>query len=157
MSYFQDLSPCSYFGRWEESLLAVGWLDSEHAFTKGAVGEDFFAGLIRLCMQPWQPAVFAGRHPCPFCRFTGGHGGVTYQGMTVSIGAENVFVPGLERVFVAPTMIAHYIDAHEYVPPQVFQEAVLRCPEMRSMAYLKAVKALGLKRERAIDAGPESP
>ncbi|MCY1044054.1 hypothetical protein OV208_22245 [Corallococcus sp. bb12-1] len=157
MAYFQDLAPCSYFGRWEASLLAVGWLESEHVFTKGAVGEDFFAALIRLCMQPWQPAVLAGRHPCPLCRFTGGPGPVTYQGLTVSIGAANVFVPALERVFVAPTMIAHYIDAHEYAPPQVFQEAVLRCPEMRSMAYLKAIRAQGLKREETFGAGPKSP
>ncbi|RKH13038.1 hypothetical protein D7V97_06655 [Corallococcus sp. CA053C] len=154
MSFFQDLAPCSYFERWESSLLAVGWLDSGHAFTKGAVGEEFFAALIRLCVQPWAPAVFAGRHPCPLCRFTGGPGSVTYQGMTVSIGEANVFVPGLARVYVAPTMIAHYIDAHEYAPPMVFQDAVLRCPEMRSMAYLKAIKALGLKRDTTMDVGP---
>ena len=154
MAFFQDLSPCSYFERWESSLLAVGWLDNGHAFTKGTVGEEFFAALIRLCVQPWQPAVLAGRHPCPLCRFTGGPGAVTYQGMTVSIGGANVFVPGLERVFVAPTMIAHSIEAHEYAPPMVFQEAVLRCPEMRSVAYLKAIKALGIKRETTMDVGP---
>ncbi|CAM3806391.1 hypothetical protein COSO111634_26030 [Corallococcus soli] len=34
MAYFQDLSPCFCFGQWEELLLAVGWLDSEHGFTE---------------------------------------------------------------------------------------------------------------------------
>ncbi|NNB86422.1 hypothetical protein HJC10_33875 [Corallococcus exiguus] len=47
-------------------------------------------------------------------------------------------------MFIAPTMIVHYIDAHEYVPPMEFQEAALKCPEMRSMAYLKAIRACGI-------------
>ena len=49
-----------------------------------------------------------------------------------------------DHVFVGPIMIPHYIDAHEYSPPTDFQEAVLRCPEMRSVAYLRELKSRGL-------------
>jgi hypothetical protein len=144
MAFFEDLSSCSYFGKWEESLVAVGWLESEDKLTKGPVGEGFFAALVRLCVEPWQPLAVAGRQPCSFCRFTKGPGQLSYRGMTVVLGAANVFVPGAERVFVAPTMIVHYIDAHEYAPPLEFQDAVMRCPEMKSIAYLKEMKARGI-------------
>lgn len=144
MAHFQDLTPCNYFPWWEQ-LLAVGWLENGHAYPRGAVDEKFFAALFRLCVKPWWPPVAtAGFHRCSLCRFTGGPGGMSYQGAGVSFGTGNVIVPGEERVFVAPTMILHYIDAHEYVPPKEFQEAVLKCPEMRSMAYLKAIKARGV-------------
>jgi hypothetical protein len=35
--------------------------------------------------------------------------------------------------------MAHYIDAHEYCPPEEFQKAVLACPEMKSLAYMQAL------------------
>ncbi len=38
-----------------------------------------------------------------------------------------------------------HIDAHQYRPPDVFQQAVMACPEMRSMPYLKAIRANGPK------------
>jgi hypothetical protein len=144
VTFFKDLDSCSYFGKWEELLTAVGWLEDGNDFAKGTVREDFFTALVRLCAEPWQPVAVAGRQPCPFCRFTKGPGQLLYGGMTVALGAANVFVPGVDRVFVAPTMIVHYIDAHEYAPPPEFQDAVMRCPGMKSFAYLKAMKARGI-------------
>jgi hypothetical protein len=40
---------------------------------------------------------------------------------------------------VAPSLILHSMDAHEYAPPAAFCEAVLACPPMRSMDYLRAI------------------
>ena len=40
---------------------------------------------------------------------------------------------------VSVECIAHYVDAHGFCPPATFQEAVLRCPEMRSRAFLEAL------------------
>ncbi|MCP3163829.1 DUF7919 family protein [Myxococcus qinghaiensis] len=144
MAYFADLAPCSYFPAGQDVLLSVGWLEEGHSFTQGVVSEDFFEALVRLCVNPWQPVAFAGRHECSLCRFSGGPGTLVYRDMTVSFGGANVFVPGADRVFVAPTSVVHYIDAHGYAPPREFQAAVMGCPEMRSMAYLKALKARGL-------------
>jgi hypothetical protein len=62
------------------------------------------------------------------------------------MGSANVFVPGEACVYVAPSLILHYIDTHAYAPPDVFWEAVRACPPMRSMAYLKLVHTLGLRR-----------
>jgi predicted enzyme related to lactoylglutathione lyase len=40
-------------------------------YTTGEVTEAFFISLLKLLMDPWEPAVAAGMHRCPFCRFTG--------------------------------------------------------------------------------------
>jgi hypothetical protein len=144
MAEFEDLAPLTYFGKWEESLSAVGWLEATVGFARGAVSEIFFEKLVRLCVNPWQPATAAGHHPCSMCRFTGGPPSISLGGMTVQLGVSNLFVPSKSTIFVAPTLIVHYIDAHEYQPPEVFQQAVLDCPDMRSMAYLKLIKARGL-------------
>jgi hypothetical protein len=42
---------------------------------------------------------------------------------------------------VSPSSIAHYIDAHGYCPPAVFQEAAMKCPQMRSADYMRALLA----------------
>ena len=147
MTFYYDLAPCPYFGKWEKSLTAVGWLENGYEFVKGAVSEDFFTALVGLCVEPWQPLAVAGRQPCPFCRLTGGPGELIYR-MTVALGTANLFVPGGERVFVAPTMVVHYIDAHEYAPPPEFQEAVLQCLKMKSFTYLKEMKVRGISVSR---------
>lgn len=143
--FFKDLDACTYFGRWSESLSAIGWLQIGHDFRKGPVSEEFFAALVRLLINPWQPVAMGGRGSCGFCRFSMGPAHLSYGGSTVALGTTNLFVPGAEGIFVAPSLIAHYIDAHEYCPPDVFQEAVVGCPEMRSLAYLKKIKAGGLR------------
>ena len=144
MATYKDLDPLLYFGMWQESLRAVGWIDSSSDYPRGETSEEFFLALVRLCADPWQPVVAAGLHPCPFCRHTGGPGALRYGGMTVSLGSANVFVPTERYVLVAPTTIVHYIDAHGYAPPEVFQQAVLICPQMKSRAYLAEIKARGL-------------
>ena len=59
------------------------------------------------------------------------------------MGVSNVYVPGNAVIYVAPSLVAHYVDAHEYQPPKEFMEAVLQCPPMRSMEYLRAIKSIG--------------
>jgi hypothetical protein len=144
MSYYEDLSPWSEGG--DARLLAVGWLSSKHPYPTGDVPGDFFRKLVELLHDPWQPAVTLGRHPCPFCRFTGGPATLTLDGSTAMMGTTLLFVPAPEAVYVAPSLIAHTIDAHAYAPPDPFQSAVLACPEMRSMPYLRALRSHGLKR-----------
>jgi hypothetical protein len=64
-------------------------------------------------------------------------------GIEIRFGFSNLFVPAQNCIFVAPSMIAHYIDAHKYDPPAEFWHAVLNCPEMGSDAYKKALLANG--------------
>jgi hypothetical protein len=52
----------------------------------------------------------------------------------VYFGASNLFIPGKGCAYVAPSMIAHYIDKHRYEPPPEFWRAVLDCPIRSPMA-----------------------
>jgi hypothetical protein len=144
MATFNDLTPLTYLGRWEDRLLAVGWLGAGHEYTTGTVSEAFFAALVRLLADPWQPVVATGRAVCGFCRFSGGPSQLSYAGSMVPLGVANLYVAGDDKVLVAPSLVAHYIDAHEYKPPTVFQEAVLASAPMKSISYLRDMKARGL-------------
>jgi hypothetical protein len=117
-------------------LIAVGWLEPGHPFATGKVSEKFFEQLSGLLRNPWQPVVSAGLHRCAFCRFA--------SERNIVAESTNLFIPAREGVYVAPSLVAHYIDAHKYCPPVDFQEAVLNCPEMKSLAYLTEIKARGL-------------
>jgi hypothetical protein len=144
MAFFEDLTPCTYFDHWQERLLAIGWLQPGMQYTKGPVTEEFFHHLARLLLDPWQPFIAAGHEPCGYCRFSKGSASFKYRDMVISVGSANLFVPGNGCIYVAPSLIAHYIDSHEYKPPIQFQEAVISCPEMKSVAYFKKLKELGV-------------
>jgi hypothetical protein len=142
MSYFDDLAPCSYFGdKFSENLRAVCWLSRNKPFSRGRVSEAFFKRLCQLLQNPWNPFYFLGVHECEFCRFTQGFGGDSqFWDYTVKrISNKNLFIPGDGFIYVAPESITHYIDAHEYCPPEEFCRVVMECPEMQSMDYLKAM------------------
>lgn len=128
MAWYEDLQPCDYFGPdFARYLRAVGWLESGHAFPTGRVEAAVYARLIELLKEPWEPGAFVGWHQCDLCQ---------YEGPT---GLRNLFVPGPGFAFVAPELIAHYMNAHSYRPPDEFCAAVLECPEMRSLPYFKAL------------------
>jgi hypothetical protein len=145
MTYFPDLAPCTYFGLGPGRLIAIGWLDRNHRYEIGGVTSQWFRSLALLVADPWQPAASAGMHRCEFCVHTGGPLSIDFDGITVDLGASNVFVPSTEGVYVTPSLVLHYIDAHGYRPPDVFQRAVENCPPMRSMDYYRAISRHGVR------------
>jgi hypothetical protein len=135
MTHLVDLATCTYFGNSNPALRAIGWLESGHEYTKGLVPKDFVVALVQLAANPWA-GVTAGRHACDLCRFSGGPLDVIVGKVRVSIGMSEVFVPADECVYVAPATIVHYIDSHEYQPPEAFQRAVMACPEPGTTRFL---------------------
>jgi hypothetical protein len=140
MAHYADNTPCDYFGPYP--LMAIGWLEPGQPYDKGALDVAFVRALVALATDPFQPIVFRGGHRCGFCRLSGGSG-FRYENQSVPIGWANLFVPDGERLFVAPSMILHYMDAHEYAPAANFQRAVLACPPMRSSEYKRAFLKAG--------------
>jgi hypothetical protein len=130
-------------------LLAVGWLEPGYDYQQGEVGEEFARKLVDLLVNPWQPAMAMGRHPCGFCRLSGGPASFRFGNLAssseVRMGVSNLWLPAEGFLFVAPSLILHYMDAHGYSPPDEFQAAVIACPPMRSMDYLKALLKNGPK------------
>ena len=131
MTAYTDLTKCDYFGVDCEALLAVGWLSSGTRYETGDSDQAFFDKLVELAHAPWEPAVFMGPHACELCQFQ------------PEYGIANIFVPYQDNIYVAPELIVHYIAAHRYKPPQVFVDAVMDCPAMKSMDYKKALLANG--------------
>jgi hypothetical protein len=125
MTIFRDLEPWPVMGD-HPAVLAVGWID-RGAYPTGETDEAVLHKLTELCQNPWAPAAAGGLHCCDLCQYDG-----------VRMKYE-VYVPGNGCIYVAPTGIVHYIAAHWYKPPAAFIDAVMACPPMRSMEYMKAL------------------
>lgn len=137
----EDLKPFDSFPFDRQPLLrAIGWIDDSFVPNPIPIADGLFEKLFALLIHPWQPFASAGFHDCCLCRFTGGPKELRHHNQTIQIGNANVFIPSTDYVFVAPSSVIHYIDAHGYCPPAEFQRAVMECPEMRSMAYFRALR-----------------
>jgi hypothetical protein len=113
-------------------LVAIGWLERGKAFKVGDVDSTVFRKLAEFARNPWQPFSSAGAHVCDLCQFEG-----------EARGVANLFIPGKQILYVCPELILHYMNAHGYSPPAEFCEAVLSCPPMRSIEYLRALTECG--------------
>jgi len=138
MTYYPDLSQCSYFGSEEaDKLVAVGWLDQAHPYRRGAANERFIDKLSDLLVEPWAPMYLLGYADCPFCQLPSYR--IAFNGKSIDVGSLNLFVPGSGFLFVAPSMILHYVISHNYLPPREFCDAILNCPPMKSPEYFQAI------------------
>ena len=117
----------------------MGWLERGHVYNKGPVREEVVDTLLRLLVDPWQPVMNWGWHVCSLCPLSHFPPTLTYKGKRIAMGISNVFVPGDQCIYVAPSMIAHYMSVQEYAPPQAFCQALLACPPMHSTHYLQAI------------------
>ncbi|MCB9854969.1 MAG: hypothetical protein H6818_04720 [Phycisphaerales bacterium] len=134
MTHQSDSSPCTALPiPPHDRIISIGWLDADHPFETGKIDRRVFDQLIELLKSPWQPFVFMGIHECSLCQFTG-----------EAKGKSNLFVPANNRIYVAPELIAHYINAHHYKPTDEFCDAILSCPPMRSQQYRAALSKTGL-------------
>ena len=148
MAYIPDLAPCCFFPASDDlQFVAIGWLEPGQDFVRGDVTEEFFIRLCGLSRRPWQPPVACcGVHPCGLCRFSGGKGESTFRDYRFSgVGNGFLFVPHEGTLFVSPSSITHYIDAHGYCPPSKYQRAVMNCPAMCSVEYMQALLATPAK------------
>lgn len=133
MAWYPDLTACDYFDAESAAILrAVGWLERGCNYPTGSADSGVFSKLVELRKSPWQPAVAFGFQECTLCQYEGEMRGV-----------NNLFIPGDGIIYVCPEMITHYMNAHGYAPPAEFGRAVLACPPMRSMDYMKLLLANG--------------
>jgi len=125
MGYFADLTQYSYIQRTaRECEVNVGWLDDQHNFATGAAPEEVLSKIFELCRKPMN--LTRGRQSCVLCKersliCTGKRGGIE-----IGLGNGEIRVNGKSgKVYASPVMIYHYMEAHNYNPPQEFIEAVL--------------------------------
>ncbi len=127
MTYFKDMTVCSYFDRqdWLCRLMAIGWLERSGEYSRGYTDPKLTDKLIILRRE------FAEQFPG--MKFRGLHGCTLCTAPTILDESHiNLFIPTEGFVYVAPGRIDHYIQAHGYAPREHFVEAVLACPSPAS-------------------------
>jgi adenosylhomocysteine nucleosidase len=129
MTYIPDLTPYNY-GPFEKdvpdlNLLAIGWLDKSVPYTKGSVEPDLLLGLQRLAANPVNRT--RGYHSCQYCMASGMK---SFDEYTPRGNGELHVIGESGIIYAAPVLICHYIESHEYKPPDEFLEAVRKIPEV---------------------------
>ena len=119
MTWYEDLGQKTQIAA-GEYVRAVGWLDSEKPYPKGHVSPEDQALLTRhakgwsACVEALNWPVAAGYHTCQFCENAHGSG--------------NFGVPAGRLLYVCPELVAHYVSAHDYAPPEEFITALRNAP-----------------------------
>jgi hypothetical protein len=140
------------FRSWEHrDAVHVGWLDGTHDYSKGAVAPHLLEKLKRLAKHPVE--LYRGFHVCELCphelqiqqpREICSNGEIRISLRTLIDSAtlkhpENLLPASTEIesglisyrkiTYAAPILITHYIEAHGYLPPADFLQALESVPE----------------------------
>jgi hypothetical protein len=125
--HFKDLSPYSYdLPHPLAKVRNVGWLSKGMEYPTGRVG-----GFVEA-LKRWAVGAAANRmrgyELCRFCPLTGYEQMSTnWNGEALWLGSFEIWIPdGTGGIFAAPSLIVHYVEAHDYLPPQPFIDSVLR-------------------------------
>ncbi len=129
MTFYKDLELNDFIT--DSKIYMIGWLEKGYDFPIGEVTVDFYEKLKLLLKDPWDPFICAGIMECSLCQFDG------------SIGKSNIYIPYNKKIYCSSELILHYINCHYYQPPNEFVEAVMNCPEIKSMEYKKALLSNG--------------
>src|SRR5215510_9477905 len=119
MTYFPDLGEYDYIARHVRSgTKTVGWLERGHDFPRVLPQEDLLSRLWEFCKT--SVALTRGVHVCAFCENPWGIE-VEKDGLCLLLGTGEIRVFSKQgQVYAAPTLIYHYVAAHDYQPPSEF-------------------------------------
>jgi hypothetical protein len=119
VTFFADLTPHSYV-RDSPPALNIGWLDQSRPFATGETSQQFRTRLKEICAKPIY--LHRGFHVCQFCLAVNANTPSNQERR----GNGQIRVRGTDGTcYAAPTLVAHYVEVHNYKPPQQFVEAVL--------------------------------
>lgn len=109
----------------------VGWLDSHHSFNKGSVPKGFSDKLLQIIDTQTSSFdlhvnVIRGTHDCNFCNEEIWLNNHLERRLRRPLGMSELWVPNSGGWFASPTLIYHYVERHEYLPPEDYVNAVLQ-------------------------------
>jgi len=128
---FEDLVP--YEASKDESYigmvpLMVGFIYPGANYPKGIVPDGFLEKLRLFLTEDSAVSPNAIPRMCPICKQK-----VEVNGRR--LGQAELRILGAEDIFACPDMLYHYVEVHDYEPPQTFIDAVLtgdpEAPEYR--------------------------
>lgn len=125
--YYKDLTPAKNGDKIIHGVFYVGWLSKDKLFKKGKVDEEFLKKLklIFFGNDNYSSQVNLLRAPSRPCDFCGvvveEHDFERYMGL----GCSEIWIKHKEKYYAAPSLIIHYIEAHNYKPPKEYVRAVM--------------------------------
>lgn len=169
MAYFPDLSPYCY-SRADLTAKNIGWLQRGYSFDTAEPSKDILDLIWGFCSAA--PIRSRGGHQCDLCA-TPQTVHAARNGVTRLLGTSEIVVfardpdtSALRRrlreaesatlfffrgstvpfsIFVAPTLIYHYVESHHYKPPDDFLRALREGPRPPDQEYFDLVKTLNLE------------
>src|SRR5262245_29837052 len=124
MPYFPDLTRYAYHHRHEQDL-CVGWLARCHDFARGDAPPGLVDALLLCATRPVRCR--KGFHTCDLCPSAGrdeAMASMDLEGRALKLGNGEVRVRAPDgQWYTAPTLVAHYVAAHSYLPPAPFVDA----------------------------------
>ena len=121
--YFPDLSPwgqCPYDAH-DAPFKSIGWLSKDNPFQTGELIPEVLAALRTFTKEAVSFWIACGHHRCEFCPPAG-------PWTLANVSNREILVPARGVIYVAPVLILHYIEAHRYIPPDEFIDALMACP-----------------------------
>ncbi len=123
--YFPDLAQYQYdLPRPLPEVLTVGWLKAGHVFPVGALNSDIVRTLEAL-LTSHRAHKMRGFHYCDLCPAREPIHVHLPEG-PVFLSSAEIWLPAADGtiIFAAPDLILHYVSAHRYLPPVLFQRAI---------------------------------
>lgn len=133
--YYPDLTPYNYGMTEYKDALNIGWLERGYEFPVGDFPEKVL--ILEKLKLMTRKNLYRGWHGCEFCEPNNKY---VNKFNPESIRNPN-FVESEERIshtgngeyivqwngktYSTPTLVIHYIEAHNYKPPQEFIDAVI--------------------------------
>jgi hypothetical protein len=145
MAYYPDLSPYEYIPGYDVPgmpNLNVGWLDGSRPYPKGKTSHVFREALLEFCFRGNVVVQTRGLHPCTLGKCPNPLPPMQRGENAAYLGSAEIRVIGQGVVYAAPTLIYHYVVAHNYKPPDEFIQAVLTSPRPGSAEYLAVIRRI---------------
>jgi hypothetical protein len=127
--YFDDLTAYCYCLPFDLlEVRNIGWLDTDHAYAKG-VPSGILVSKLRdiICARSSHSNahvnVIRGIHLCNLCGEKRVE--VNCRSSKVILGMSEILIPASHGYFASPSMVLHYIELHQYAPPQEYISAVM--------------------------------
>jgi hypothetical protein len=122
--YFQDGIEYSYNLSFTlNNVICIGWLSKDYSFNRGEVSTNVKDKLLKT-IQLKSCNKMRGVHKCEFCN---SEIQIALNEKRQILGHAEIWIPSGHKniIYASPTLIYHYIDKYNYLPPNDFIESLM--------------------------------
>jgi len=127
--YFRDMSNYSfYLEKPIDVVWNIGWLEDGKEYSKGVVDTGILFKLASMLVSTGAIDVHVNRmrglDPCALSECDTPE--AFHEGKSIQLGASEIWVPSTKKgeYFASPSLVYHYMQKHDYLPPKEFLEAI---------------------------------